>query len=1467
MKKLYILSTMMVLTMLFSFSTSGQTQKEKTQITSRYNSAEIDKLQRQFSADALKKRQEALQAAKQNDWPIIIEENGTYAELQRLAPDGSPIYYTTFNVDAARSTRTDHLNIGGSLGLSLDGQNMTAHVWDGGLARPTHQEYDGPGGNNRFSIGDGSSTLNFHAAHVTGTIIASGVQPAAKGMAPRAQALGYDWNSDLSEATNAANNGMLISNHSYGYRSDLLPDYYFGAYITNSRDWDNLMYNAPNYLMVVAAGNDGNSNFNGSPLGGNSAYDKLTGHSTSKNNMVVANAQDANIDASGNLISVFINSSSSEGPTDDLRIKPDITGNGTGVYSTYESSDTAYNSITGTSMASPNVAGSLLLLQQHANNLNGSFMRAATLKGLALHTADDAGPTGPDPVYGWGLLNAKRAAETLSTNGNESQVSELTLVSGQTYQITVDSDGINDLVASISWTDPAGTATTALNSSTPRLVNDLDIRVSQGGTTFTPWLLTGVTTNGKGDNVVDPFERVEVANASGTYTITVSHKGSLSGGSQNYSLIITGLSSTPVVCNADTPTNVTVSAFADTTATINWDAVPGASYSVRYRPVGGNWTTTAVSGTSINLSGLAPETTYEVQVRSECPDNSTSTYSGSVNFTTTEIQLNYCDAASTNVNDEYISRVQLNTIDNSSGAQFYSNFTNISTTLTQGQAYTITITPTWTGTIYQEGYSVWIDYNKDGDFADAGEQVWTQAATTATPVSGSFTIPAGTVVGNTRMRVTMQYNAIPAPCGSFTYGEVEDYTVNLQGAAPDTEKPVITLNGVSPVNVEQGNSYTDAGATASDNVDGNLTADIVVGGDTVNTNVVGSYVITYNVSDAAGNAADEVTRTVNVVPETTPPVITLIGSPTVNINVGGTYIDEGATASDNFDGDITSSIVTVNPIDTSVAGTYVVTYNVSDAAGNTADEVTRTVNVIADTTPPVITLIGSPTVNLNVGDPYNDAGATAVDNIDGDITSSIVTVNPVNTSAAGSYTVTYNVSDAAGNAASEVIRTVNVTNPPPPPSGCANAVGLPYSEGFENTIGAWTQSSADDLDWIVDANGTPSNNTGPSSAVQGSYYIYVEASGNGTGYPNKRAIITSPCFDLSGLTNPTFDFNYHMYGSTNMGTIDVEVSTDNGNSWTSIWNESGNKGNQWNFASLDLAAYVGTAIQLRFNRLVGSTWQADIAIDNVRLSEDDGGGSVGDCSALDLNRTYFPFSNQDNGTSQLQNGNTELVLQNNAWKYINLNYTITPNTVIQFDFGSTIEGEIHGLGFESDNNLSSNLIFKVHGTQNWGIRDFDNYPNNSQWISYSINVGSFYTGTTDRLVFVADHDGGARNGNSFFRNVVIFEDANANGICDGSEFAVQTLLSDNLSPVAGNNATEGLDVVIYPNPVRGNILNVKLKGDMDNPRFKITNMLGQVVKEGQLNNQQIQVNQLQSGVYFLELSDESQSVIKRFIVE
>ena len=164
---------------------------------------------------------------------------------------------------------------------------------------------------------------------------------------------------------------------------------------------------------------------------------------------------------------------------------------------------------------------------------------------------------------------------------------------------------------------------------------------------------------------------------------------------------------------------------------------------------------------------------------------------------------------------------------------------------------------------------------------------------------------------------------------------------------------------------------------------------------------------------------------IDVIEDTTIPLITLLGDAAVTTEVGGTYTDAGATASDNYDGDITSSIEQVSTVDTAIVDTYTVTYNVSDANGNAAVEVTRTINVV-DTTIPLITLLGDAAVTIEVGGTYTDAGATASDNYDGDITLSIEQVSTVDTAIVDTYTVTYNVSDANGNAAVEVTRTVDV---------------------------------------------------------------------------------------------------------------------------------------------------------------------------------------------------------------------------------------------------------------------------------------------------------------------------------------------------------------------------------------------------------------------------------------------------------
>ena len=229
-----------------------------------------------------------------------------------------------------------------------------------------------------------------------------------------------------------------------------------------------------------------------------------------------------------------------------------------------------------------------------------------------------------------------------------------------------------------------------------------------------------------------------------------------------------------------TPTNLVANSISSNSVVLNWtastDNVGVTQYNISIN--GSNVGTS--NTTSFNVTGLSPLTTYNAAVTAQDAAGNISG-SATVSFTTSDgPDVTYCSSASTNVNDEYIGRVQLNTIDNTSGAQFYSDFSSISTDLTEGQNYTITVTPTWTGTVYPEGYAVWIDYNNNGLFTDAGELVWSKAASTASTNVGSFTVPTGTAQTAVRMRVSMKYNGIPTSCETFTYGEVEDYTVNLK---------------------------------------------------------------------------------------------------------------------------------------------------------------------------------------------------------------------------------------------------------------------------------------------------------------------------------------------------------------------------------------------------------------------------------------------------------------------------------------------------------------------------------------------------------------------------------------------------------------------------------------------------------------------------------------------------------------
>ncbi len=232
----------------------------------------------------------------------------------------------------------------------------------------------------------------------------------------------------------------------------------------------------------------------------------------------------------------------------------------------------------------------------------------------------------------------------------------------------------------------------------------------------------------------------------------------------------------------------------------------------------------------------------------------------------------YCASKGNSVADEYISRVQLGTINNTStGGNGYSNFTGISTDLTKGNSTTITITPTWTGTKYNEGYAVWIDYNQNGSFTDSGEMVWSKAASQTTPVSGSFTVPSSALSGATRMRVSMKYNGIPTVCEAFSYGEVEDYTVNITASAPDTTAPSapasLTASGTTQTatNLSWTTSTDNVGVTGYNVYQGATLLGSTTGTSSAITGLTANTTYTFSVKakDLAGNISNS-SNVVNV---------------------------------------------------------------------------------------------------------------------------------------------------------------------------------------------------------------------------------------------------------------------------------------------------------------------------------------------------------------------------------------------------------------------------------------------------------------------------------------------------------------------------------------------------------------------------------------------------------------------------
>src|SRR5690554_5466538 len=378
--KITKLSFILLLGIFSTTKMNAQTEEDVRLITKDYDIEALKQLEERFDREYKENYAKGLEIARKRNLPIEgVDEQGRSFSLQGVVPGTENLkYYISYNNVAAKSSiqtaRVQDLHDGtADFGIDIEGQTITLGIWDGGAVYAGHQSI----GASRVTSKDGSTSIDSHASHVAGTMIANNNIPDIKGMAPQANLWSNNWNNDLAEMTAQAADGLLVSNHSYGtdYVASGLHNNPadFGRYTSEARSLDLLLFNADNYLPVIAAGNARSGDIkNGQTYYFNTAKggaDLMHGDAVSKNAVVVAAVE--GVTDYQQPSNVVMSGFSQWGPTDDFRIKPDISAKGIAIKSATLKRDNNNNLITnatevnqGTSMAAPSVTGVFALWQQ-----------------------------------------------------------------------------------------------------------------------------------------------------------------------------------------------------------------------------------------------------------------------------------------------------------------------------------------------------------------------------------------------------------------------------------------------------------------------------------------------------------------------------------------------------------------------------------------------------------------------------------------------------------------------------------------------------------------------------------------------------------------------------------------------------------------------------------------------------------------------------------------------------------------------------------------------------------------------------------------------------------------------------------------------------------------------------------------------------------------------------------------------
>jgi len=229
------------------------------------------------------------------------------------------------------------------------------------------------------------------------------------------------------------------------------------------------------------------------------------------------------------------------------------------------------------------------------------------------------------------------------------------------------------------------------------------------------------------------------------------------------------------------PANLVTSNITANSITLSWESSSDNIGVTAYEIYQGSTLIDTTPGDQLTsvVSGLTPNTSYTFTVKAKDGAGNTSVDSNAVSATTIEGSITYCDSKGNNVNFEFIDFVGLGGLTNTTAANAgYADFTNLTAAVVPYGSNTITLSVGFVNSSYTEFWGVWIDFNKNGTF-EASEKVVAESTSSSANQDYTFNVPASAPQGETRMRVSMKYNAAPDACETFTYGEVEDYTVNI----------------------------------------------------------------------------------------------------------------------------------------------------------------------------------------------------------------------------------------------------------------------------------------------------------------------------------------------------------------------------------------------------------------------------------------------------------------------------------------------------------------------------------------------------------------------------------------------------------------------------------------------------------------------------------------------------------------